>query len=395
MLLGYLRYLQGILDAVTLAFQGEGIPSIFVGHCAFDQSLKHGGLNHLHTGRPPKKKIDSPLYHFFPLRVNPCQPSSVAIAFCYGIVLEHLFTGEGQMHQTRKSGILLHPTSLPGPGGIGCLGSECRQFIDFLQQAGQTLWQVLPLGPPAYGNSPYSSFSAFAGNPLLIDLSALVRVGDLNEADLHADFPADRVDFSGVQSYKLGLLNRAAETFFAGGDSSRREEFRRFCETTPWLHDYALFTALKEAHEGKSWRQWPEGIARRAAKALDEQAALLAPVVEIQKYMQWQFFRQWRKIKEYANENGIEIVGDIPIFVAYDSVDVWANPHLFHLDDCGRPLVVAGVPPDYFSKTGQLWGNPLYNWEVMSFQGFSWWIERMRHSLLLYDRVRIDHFRGF
>jgi 4-alpha-glucanotransferase len=299
------------------------------------------------------------------------------------------------MQSRRKSGVLLHPTSLPGPGGIGSLGEECRRFCDFLHAAGQSLWQVLPLGPTGYGNSPYSCYSAFAGNPLLIDLETLVAEGDIDRADIRSGFPVERVDFLRVETYKAVIFRRAAENFSARGDDSRHKEYRQFCAATPWLHDYALFMALKADHHDKSWRQWPEEIARRTPEALEECSGSLGPAVAMQKYLQWQFFRQWRKVKEYANDSGIEIIGDIPIFVAYDSADVWGNPQLFHLDECGRPLVVAGVPPDYFSKTGQLWGNPLYNWEAMAFHGFDWWIERIRCALLLYDRIRIDHFRGF
>ena len=301
------------------------------------------------------------------------------------------------MSGRRKSGVLLHPTSLPGPGGIGSLGKECLCFIDALRQAGQTLWQVLPLGPVTYGNSPYSCYSAFAGNPLLIDLEALVEEGDLVPEDLQSGFSEDRVDFDRVLVYKSALLRRAGDNFLSesGGDTPRKEGFRRFCDTSPWLHDYALFRAVKEAHGEKSWRQWPDAIARRTSEAVEEYSKKLYAEVDVHKYIQWQFFRQWRTIREYANRYGIGIIGDIPIFVAYDSADVWANPQLFHLDERGGPLVVAGVPPDYFSETGQLWGNPLYNWEVMAFQGYSWWIERMRCALGLYDQVRIDHFRGF
>jgi len=299
------------------------------------------------------------------------------------------------MQHRRESGILLHPTSLPGPGGIGSFGAEARRFVDFLAIAGQSLWQVLPLGPTGFGNSPYSCYSAFAGNPLLIDLDELVVEGDIEKRELRTDFPDERVDFPRVEAYKYDSLRRASENFFAGGDNSRKEEFQRFCDTNSWLHDYALFMAVKAANHGKSWRLWPEGIARRTSSALEEYSCSLAPAVGKQKYMQWQFFRQWEKVKQYANANEIEIIGDIPIFVAYDSADVWVNPHLFHLDEHGRPLVVAGVPPDYFSETGQLWGTPLYNWEVTAFHGFSWWVERMKSALFLYDRVRIDHFRGF
>ncbi|HEY6874029.1 MAG TPA: 4-alpha-glucanotransferase [Geobacteraceae bacterium] len=299
------------------------------------------------------------------------------------------------MQRGRKSGVLLHPTSLPGPGGIGSLGKECLQFIDFLRDAGQSLWQVLPLGPTAYGNSPYSCYSAFAGNPLLIDLETLAAEGDLAENDLLQGFSEERVDFPRVERYKFDTLRRAAERFFAREEKNRQDEFGRFCDASPWLHDYALFMAVKEAHHGKSWRQWPEGIARRTAEDLDDYSRRLAPQVGMFKYLQWQFFRQWERIKAHANGYGIEIIGDIPIFVAYDSADVWANPHLFHLDESGRPLVVAGVPPDYFSKTGQLWGNPLYNWDAMAFHGYGWWVERMRSALGLCDRVRVDHFRGF
>ena len=299
------------------------------------------------------------------------------------------------MQSRRKSGILFHPTSLPGPGGIGSLGGECLRFIDFLRSAGQSLWQVLPLGPTGYGNSPYSCYSAFAGNPLLIDLEILVAEGDVDRGDIQAEFPEENVDYPRVEAHKEVLFRRAAENFFSRGDASRKESFHHFCDVTPWLQDYALFMAIKSAQHGRSWRQWPEEIARRTAGALDDCLRRLGPAVAMQKYLQWQFSRQWHTVKEYANSHGIEIVGDIPIFVAHDSADVWSNPQQFHLDDRGRPLVVAGVPPDYFSKTGQLWGNPLYHWETMSFHGFSWWIERMRSALSLYDRVRIDHFRGF
>ncbi|RNC70979.1 MAG: 4-alpha-glucanotransferase [Desulfuromonadales bacterium] len=299
------------------------------------------------------------------------------------------------MRHRRKSGILLHPTSLPGPGGIGSLGRACRHFIDFLEAAGQSLWQVLPLGPAAYGNSPYSCYSAFAGNPLLIDLAALMEEGDLERADAVSDGPTNRVDFAHVEGYKLPLLRGAAARFHGHGDLARKEEFWHFCDTTPWLHDYALFMTLKEHFGGKSWNAWPREIARREPAALEKYSVRLGVEIGEQKYIQWQFFRQWHRIREYANVKGIGIVGDIPIFVAFDSADVWANPHLFLLDEKEKPTVVAGVPPDYFSKTGQRWGNPLYDWDAAMAEGFRWWIERFRSSFSLYDTIRVDHFRGF
>jgi len=299
------------------------------------------------------------------------------------------------MHYTRKSGVLLHPTSLPSHGGIGSLGNDAIKFIDFLHSAGQSLWQVLPLGPTAYGNSPYACYSAFAGNPLLINLELLVEEGDLVSSDLCEDLPAERIDFQLVTGYKNILLRKAASSFFAAGDPQRTGEFSCFCEAHPWLHDFALFMALKEHHHGKSWCYWPDEVARRKSSELALVSLELAAQIDEHKYMQWQFFRQWRKIKGYANRQGIDIIGDIPIFVAYDSVDVWAYPDLFHLDEKGRPTVVAGVPPDYFSKTGQLWGNPLYNWEIMAYHGYDWWVDRFRSALDLCDLLRVDHFRGF
>lgn len=299
------------------------------------------------------------------------------------------------MQHRRESGILLHPTSLPGPGGIGSLGTEARRFVDFLAGAGQSLWQVLPLGPTGSGHSPYSCYSAFAGNPLLIDLETIVDEGDITRNDLCAKLPADKVDFPRVERFKNGVLRQAAARFFANGESERMEEFRRYCDTSFWLHDFALFMALKEACGDKGWLHWPREIACREPAELSKYGERLKESISAQKYIQWQFFRQWQTLKRYATAGGIKIIGDIPIFVALDSADVWANPHLFHLDERGRPTVVAGVPPDYFSETGQLWGNPLYNWEAIAFHGYNWWIERMKSALELCDIVRIDHFRGF
>lgn len=299
------------------------------------------------------------------------------------------------MHMQRQSGILLHPTSLPGPGGIGSFGPEARHFVDFLRDAGQSLWQILPLGPTGYGNSPYSCYSAFAGNPLLIDLRQIIAEGDLLQEEVSDTPSTERVDFPTVTGRKLALLRRAAERFFAADDRSRKKEFWHFCDATFWLHDYALFTALKEHFKGKGWNRWPAPLAKRDAAVCGEFSHLLGHVIGIQKYLQWQFFRQWRGLKHYANERGIRIVGDAPIFVAYDSSDVWCNQQLFRLDSTGKPLVVAGVPPDYFSKTGQRWGNPLYDWDRLAADGYGWWVARLRSDLGLYDLVRIDHFRGF
>lgn len=299
------------------------------------------------------------------------------------------------MERKRVSGILLHPTSLPGPGGIGSLGADAYKFVDFLQKAGQAIWQILPLGPTAYGNSPYSCYSAFAGNPLLISLESLLNEGDISPSDLKVELPHGRVDFHLVELHKFGVLRKAADSFFKTGEQLRKEEFWQFCDSTFWLHDYALFMALKDYFSGKNWCDWPEDIALRKPEAMAEFTEKLGPAIGVQKYMQWQFSRQWQGLKAYANQNGIEIFGDMPIFVAFDSTDVWANPHLFHLDKQRRPTVVAGVPPDYFSETGQLWGNPLYNWEKIAEDEFIWWVARVRNDLSLYDRVRIDHFRGF
>jgi len=299
------------------------------------------------------------------------------------------------MVRQRRSGVLLHPTSLPGPGGIGSFGEEARRFVDFLRDAGQSLWQILPLGPTAYGDSPYSCYSAFAGNPLLISLDGVVADGELTADEVRMEGISERVDYGAVASHKFPLLKRAAARFFESAARERHEEFWRFCDTTFWLHDYALFMALKDHFAGKSWNEWPEPILRREGGALSEWSEKLGPAIGEQKYQQWIFSRQWRELKGYANAKGVSVVGDLPIFVAFDSADVWANPHLFHLDEEEKPTVVAGVPPDYFSETGQLWGNPLYNWERMAWEGYGWWIARLRNDLSLYDMVRIDHFRGF
>jgi 4-alpha-glucanotransferase len=299
------------------------------------------------------------------------------------------------MLTTRKSGILLHPTSLPGSGGIGSLGAEARSFIDILAASGQSLWQVLPLGPTGYGNSPYSCYSAFAGNPLLINGETLAEEGDLSCEECVDHEGQHRVEYPRVEQRKFRLLRKAADTFFSRKDPVRQHEFLQFRESTPWLQDFALFMSLKEHFTGACWNDWPADVRGRSSHALIDYASRLAREVNIHCYIQWQFYRQWRRIKSYATERGIGIIGDLPIYVAYDSAEVWANPTLFKLVEEGTPTVITGVPPDYFSPTGQLWGNPHYDWDALARTGYAWWIERMRCSLDLFDIIRIDHFRGF
>lgn len=300
----------------------------------------------------------------------------------------------------RHSGILLHPTSLPGRFGIGDLGEAAYRFIDFLVAAGQSYWQVLPLSPTGYADSPYQGLSAFAGNPMLISPEKLVESGYLSENDLDAArvpvFPDDRVDFGPVIRFKSDLLDRAFANFRAKATADQRAAFARFCaEQALWLDDFALFMALKEAHQLCPWHEWEPEVARRRPEALARRRTSLADPIENQKWRQWQFFEQWLTLKRYANEHGIRVIGDIPIFVSGDSADVWVNTHLFHFDENLKPIVVAGVPPDYFSETGQLWGNPLYRWEVMAQDRYAWWIARFRMIFMQADVVRIDHFRGF
>lgn len=302
------------------------------------------------------------------------------------------------MRFPRRSGILMHPTSLPGRFGIGDLGDQAYRFVDWLVSAGQAYWQVLPLSPTGYGDSPYQALSAFAGNPMLISPSRLVEIGHLSAADLEEMpfFADDRVDFGPVIYHKTKLLNRAYANFRAQAPEAQGKSFSRFCrEQASWLDAFALFMALKEAHDLQPWHEWEHGAATRQPEALSRWTESLAGEIENQKYRQWQFFEQWLALKQYANGEGIRIIGDIPIFVALDSTDVWANPHLFHLDEDLQPTIVSGVPPDYFSKTGQLWGHPLYRWELMAQNGYDWWIERFRMAFTQADVVRIDHFRAF
>lgn len=299
---------------------------------------------------------------------------------------------------TRSSGILLHPTSLPGPHGIGDLGEHAYAWIDFLEASGQQLWQVMPLGPTGYGDSPYQCFSAFAGNPYLISLDTLLEAGLLDAAALQhtPEFSPERVDYGSVIPFKIDILSRAFEHFKVHASSEQREQFERFCTAQAyWLEDYALYMAVKEAHDGQSWNHWDEPIRLRHEDAISEWGQTLATEIERQKVWQWFFYEQWLELKRYANDKNIQIIGDIPIFVSYDSADTWGNSHLFHLDEKGNPKLVSGVPPDYFSETGQRWGNPLYRWKRMKENGYAWWISRFKSTLEFFDIIRVDHFRGF
>jgi len=302
------------------------------------------------------------------------------------------------MSFTRASGVLLHPTSLPGRFGIGSLGAEAYRFADFLVGAKQRLWQVLPLGPTSCGGSPYDCFSAFAGSPLLISLESLAEDGLLDSADLEnaPSFPAGRVDHDRVGEFKMALLRRSFAVFENSAGRTQRADFEAFCErNASWLDPYALFMALRCSRDDGPWNTWDEDIRRLNPGAVERRRRELAREVTFHKYMQYQFFRQWSELKRYCNERGLSIIGDIAHFVALDSAEVWWHQEMFDLDAGGRPTVVSGVPPDCFSRTGQLWGNPLYRWDEMARDGYSWWVERLRAALALADIVRLDHFRGF
>ncbi len=296
----------------------------------------------------------------------------------------------------RSSGILLHPTCLPGPYGIGELGPEAHRFADFLRDAGQKIWQVLPLGQTGYGDSPYQCFSAFAGNPLLLSMDKLVERGYLKPSDLEdrPAFPDDRVDFDAVIEWKFPLLKKAYERFMDSGiDRSAYDQFS--AQHSWWLDDFALFMALKRIHKEVMWTLWEPRYALRDAAALEQARRDLRDDIECQKFIQLEFERQWSELKAYCARDGICLMGDVPIYVALDSSDVWSHPELFELLPDGKPRVIAGVPPDYFSATGQCWGNPIYRWEQHAKEGFLWWIARFRRSLEMLDLIRLDHFRGF
>lgn len=335
------------------------------------------------------------------------------------------------MNLKRKSGILVHPTSFPSRYGIGDLGSSAYKFVDFLHKSNQKLWQILPLNPTSFGDSPYQSFSTFAGNHMLISPDILVEQGYLEKSDIQSipNFDLSKVEYGNVISYKNNLFRTAFKNFKKSATDAQKESFNIFCkENSYWLNDYSLFVSLKqyfieqrkntfESSEykeyfkknskfmdknaindcfyGAVWNSWPDDIAKRYKNSIKKWNTTLKDYVEYEKFLQYEFYRQWQELKKYANENEIEIIGDIPIFVAMDSCDVWSNPKLFYLDNDSNPSVVAGVPPDYFSSTGQLWGNPLYNWKAHADEKYEWWIKRISEILKTVDIVRIDHFRGF
>ena len=299
----------------------------------------------------------------------------------------------------RSSGILLHPTSLPGKYGIGSLGKEAYKFVDFLKKANQKLWQIFPLGPTGYGDSPYQCFSTFAGNPYLIDFDLLIEQNLLVEEDLKGiDFGGNEeyIDYGAIYNQKYPLLRKAYENFKANENKELKEKLETFkAENSSWLDDYSLYISLKNHFNGLPWNEWEDDIRTRKEAAINKYKAELADEIEYNNFIQFLFFTQWNNVKKYANDNGIKIIGDIPIFVAVDSSDAWANPEIFLFDPELKPVKVAGVPPDYFSATGQLWGNPLYDWDKLKELNYKWWVDRVKANLSTCDIIRIDHFRGF
>ncbi len=297
----------------------------------------------------------------------------------------------------RASGILLHPTSLPGSYGIGDLGPQAYRFVDWLESTACKLWQILPLGPTGYGDSPYQCFSAFAGNHYLISPDVLIQDGLLDLDDLvdAPEFPASRVDFGLLIPWKSNLLLKAFSRFHSA-PKDFRDGFEYFCaQNVTWLENYSLFMAVKDSYGGNAWNTWDESLRARKPSALDKARKELSDAILRHSFYQYLFSRQWDHLRDYSNAKGIKIIGDAPIFIAYDSADVWAHPELFYLDEVGNPTVVAGVPPDLFSSTGQLWGNPLYRWDVHQDSGYRWWMERIKFTLKTVDILRLDHFRGF
>ncbi|MGC9072461.1 MAG: 4-alpha-glucanotransferase, partial [Acidilobus sp.] len=294
----------------------------------------------------------------------------------------------------RGSGLLMHITSLPGPPLVGDLGPCAHEFLELLREAGQRYWQVLPLSPtsPEHDNSPYSGLSAFAGSPILVSHDLLAEEGLLTKEEL-SSLPRSeptRVDYRAAYAHKYRLLRAAFSRFKPTGD------YDRFLDSNSWwLEDYALYAALREHFGGRDWGSWPEPLRRRDRAELDAWRSKLRDRVELEWFVQFKFFQQWSRLRAHARRLGIQVIGDIPIYVGYDSSDVWSNPRIFKLGGDLRPLYVSGVPPDYFSRTGQLWNTPVYDWEALRGEGFSWWVRRMRHSMALFDAVRLDHFRGF
>jgi 4-alpha-glucanotransferase len=301
----------------------------------------------------------------------------------------------------RTAGILLHPTSLPSRGGIGDFGPAAYQFVNSLLAARQGLWQVLPLGPLGYGNSPYSSISAFAGNPLLISLERLADYGWIDRDKVSGTSAPSTSDSGGVEydrvfAAKMPLLFEAGRKFLNSAASGARQRFERFCsENAWWLDDFVLFDGLRAQHKSASWHQWPAALARREPEAMERTRKELGPDLHIRKALQFAFYEQWQALRKYCSERSVRVVGDVAIFVNYDSADVWTHPDLFRLNDALEPEVVSGVPPDFFSRTGQRWGNPLYRWEVMKARGYDWWVQRLRWATRNCDYIRLDHFRGF
>ena len=301
------------------------------------------------------------------------------------------------MGSERRSGILLHPTSLPSAYGIGDFGPSAYDFIDFLADSGQKLWQMLPLGPTGYGDSPYQTLSAFGGNPALISPELLIQEGLLDSSQIkRPDFNLSRVDYNAVIPYKLDLLKQAYQNFKQDPKHPLQKQFEKFCQKeAAWLDDFVLFSALKVHHQERPWTEWPKALRMRQANALASYRKKLRDELQWYRFVQFLFFDQFEKLHTYATIQGIELIGDIPIFVAHDSSDVWSHPEWFLLDKEGKPTVVAGVPPDYFSETGQRWGNPLFDWKQLKEEKYGFWVDRFSHTVKLFDLVRIDHFRGF